>query len=183
MSLFGRFVGLALAILCATLLTSPSRGAEDAVNHPHGSTEGFVSVDPQWSLGLQGGNLHGTGIAAQRAGVFDGAMSFAVGLRTKSPAVFVDYLKMFTSDFDGRAMPNDAGYNACRAELTPYLGFGLAGGNGIAARLPFGAQYTMAKDPFNFFGGGALQLGRFKDENNNKFRAALQLYLGARLLL
>jgi hypothetical protein len=75
------------------------------------------------------------------------------------------------------------GYNAFRGEVTPYFGggaqFGL--GAGLTLRAPVGVQYTMLKDPFNFFGGLSLMYGRFLADA--PLGIQLWFFAGARVLL
>jgi len=147
----------------------------------HGTTAGLIEQNPEWSLGVQLGNYGATGIVAQKVGFLDGALNLGLGLNFDDMALQADYLVFLTEDWDRLHLPKTAGYNAFRGHLNPYFGGGVGVGRGFALRLPFGLQYTMVKDPFNFYGGLVLVVGRFFTDE----RVGPQLWfnLGARILL
>lgn len=126
----------------------------------HGSTEGLVSANPEWGAGVQIGNYGGTGLCLQKLGFNGGALNLSLGLDGGSIAVSADYLVLFTEAWRPQRLGRGQGYAAVRGQLTPYIGGGVEVERGIGLRVPAGLQYTMVRDPFNFFGGLAIGLGR-----------------------
>ncbi len=172
----------ALFALLLFISGSPLVAAPHDLKKNHGSTSGMASDSPSLSAGIQFGNYGATGVTAQKVGVVGGAVNLGLGLAYGSISLAGDYVWVLGQDFKTKRLGRD-GYNAFRGEVNPYLGagaqFGL--GSGLTLRFPAGFQYTMLKDPFNFFGGLALMYGRFLADAD----LGIQLWfmVGARVLL
>jgi hypothetical protein len=136
---------------------------------------------PYLSGGVQLGNEYGSGLDAQMLGLKGGALDAGIGIGSKSLALRGDYLLMLDGHFRRYRLTKAAGYGTLRGKISPYIGGGLVIGPGYALRVPFGIQYTMLRDPFNFFVGAAPQLGRFGDSDHLGFTVAFAI--GARVLL
>ena len=121
-------------------------------------------------------------VSVQKVGLASGAVNAGLGLAYGSIALSGDYVFLMGQDFKMMRLKKD-GYNAFRGEVNPYLGGGAQVGldSGLTLRIPVGMQYTMAKDPFNFFGGLSLMYGRFLADAD--LRIQLWFNLGARVLL
>ena len=171
----------ALAVALAALAAPVARAGSGGLDTPHGSTAGLVSDDPAWGLGLQIGNYGASSLVAQRVGFYGGALNLGLGLAYNSAYLSGDYLVFLTEGFRYLSLQEVPGYNWFRGQLNPYFGGGLQVGRGVSLRLPIGLQYTMLRDPFTFYGGLTLMLGRiFSDQ---PFGAQLWFNLGARVLL
>lgn len=178
------------ALFMVLLMTTPAMAQEPATPTPtapatvHGHTRGVSTDSPEWSAGIQLGTHFSSGIVAQKVGVLDGALNLGVGLGKGSLAVSAEYLWLLTDDFDPRSVADHAGYNSFRGQVTPYVGLGATVGPGVTLRAPVGVQYTMLRDPFNFYGGAAVSVGRLADEDDDRdIGLGVSLFLGARLLL
>lgn len=171
-----------LIAICYGFLTTSATAAPNSRKSNHGSTAGMVNEQPNLGVGAQVGNYGGTGVSVQKVGVAGGAANFGLGLAYGSIAVSGDYLLFMGQDFKIKQLKK-SGYNDFRGEVTPYFGggaqFGL--GSGLTLRFPVGVQYTMTKDPFNFFGGLALMYGRFLADE--PLGIQLWVNVGARVLL
>ena len=169
-----------LAAACGAGLTGAAASAAE-VDEVHGSTDGVATASPQWSAGVQLGSYAGTGIAVQRVGVAGGAVNLGLGVGWHGPALSADYLVLLDKSFSRFHLSEDASYNTgLRGQPTPYFGIGATIGPGALLRLPAGVQYAMLRDPFVFFGGVALEVGRYGDDEAG---AVLWFNLGARVLL
>jgi hypothetical protein len=162
-------------------LAAPARGDGPRLVNPHGTTKGLLLKHPEWSAGVQAGNYGATGLTVQKAGFGDGALNLGLGLAHGSATLSTDYVVLLTDRFKRKTLTSQAGYNGFRGELNPFVGGGLQIGRGLSVRIPFGLQYTMLKDPFNFFGGAALLYGRFFTDDDLGFEAWFMI--GARALL
>ncbi len=173
---------LRAALLPALFLlrTVPAAAAANLKN-PSGTTEGMVVSSPEWSVGAQVGNGAATGLVAQKAGFYNGALNVGLGLDDGSLSLHADYILIMTEDFRLLSLSKPGAYNSFRGKLNPYFGGGLQVGDGAALRAPVGLQYTMLRDPINYFGGLALMVGPFFSDDD----AGLQLWfnLGIRVLL
>ena len=147
----------------------------------HGTTEGLVDVNPKWSAGLQLGNYAGTGVSAQRVGFAGGALNFALGVNGGTAVVTADYIYLFTDEFQPIPQGRSTTYNQLRGQLQPYVGGGIAAGDGLSLRVPFGLQYAMLRDPVNYYGGIALMVGPYLSGADSGLKAWFNL--GARLML
>ena len=130
---------------------------------------------------MQAGNYGATGFNAQHVGLGEGALNIGLGLAHGSATLSADYNILFNSNFHHKSLNGSNGYNTFRGELNPYIGAGVQIGRGLSIRIPIGLQYTMLRDPFNFFGGGALLYGRFFTDNKKGLEA--WFVIGARVLL
>ena len=148
---------------------------------PHGSTSGAMNANPAWSLGLQLGNYGGTGVAAQNFGVSGGALNAGLGFAERGLAIHCDYVLFLDDDFNFVKLQKNPGYNGFRGHVSPYFGGGVQVGRGISLRVPAGVQYSMLKDPFNFYGGLVLMLGSFLADED--LGVNLGIFVGTRLLL
>jgi hypothetical protein len=148
------------------------------VNTIHGTTRGFTNTEPTWSAGVQIGNGGASGVAAQKVGLGPGALALALGPAWSSFALSIDYVFLTDTDFALVSLPT---YNLQRGQVLAYVGGGVAISDGIALRVPLGAQYTMLRDPFTFYGGVTPIYGRFYREG--RLRVELWAVIGGRLLL
>lgn len=172
------FATLTLALAA---LGAPAAHAAAELKNPHGSTEGLVRENPEWSAGAQLGNYGSTGVVFQKVGFYDGALNLGLGLAFGGISAHADYVILMSEHFERVHSPANPGYNALRGQLRPYVGGGVQVGNGLAFRIPFGLQYTMTKDPFDFYGGLVPVIGRFLTKSD--FGAQLWFEIGARVLL
>jgi hypothetical protein len=158
------------------------RAASAAETEPvKGTTKGLLVADPKWSAGAQLGNGGSTGLVVQRLGPGEGAVNVGLGLEHGELALTADWIALMDEDFQRFLVSPAGGYNVTRGRLTPYFGGGLLVGSGYAVRLPMGVQYTMLKDPFNFYAGGALMIGKFRSDDDLELEFWIQI--GVRLLL
>ncbi len=152
-----------------------------SVHSAIGTTRGIIETTPTWSAGVQFGNFGATGLTAQKVGFYQGSLNLGLGVAFSSFALSADYLVHFEENFTKINLADDHGYQTLRGKLSPYAGGGVNIARGLSLRVPFGLQYTMLQDPFNFFGGATLILGQlFAD---SKFGPQIWFNLGARILL
>ena len=173
---------LVTVILVEICFTSLPALAAGPVYSNKGSTKGLFTENAQWSGGIQLGNHGATGFCVQKYGVYQGAASIAAGLAYGTVSLSVDYLAILNSSFQRVRLDQREGYNSYRGQIQPYAGGGIQLADGFSLRVPVGVQYTMLKDPFNFFGGIAILYGQFLDETDG---ASIELWynVGARILL
>lgn len=174
-------LSLLIAVITITVLSMPAYSA-DKIYSPKGTTKGLFTEDPDWSGGIQLGNHGATGFCFQKYGLYEGAVSVAAGLAYGTITFSLDYTTLFTPAFKRIRLTNSGTYNTFRGQIQPYAGGGVQLADGFSLRVPFGAQYTMLKDPFVFFGGAAILYGQFLDKSDG---ASVELWynLGARILL
>lgn len=141
-----------------------------------------MNPEPRDSAGLQLGNFGGTGVAAQRLGVRDGALNVGLGFADRGIALHGDYVRFVTAGLQLIKTPKSPGYNGMRGRFTPYGGAGVQIGRGVSLRVPIGVQYAMRRDPFNFYGGLTLMIGSFFSDDD-KVGVNLGILAGARVLL
>lgn len=161
---------------------SPPGFSAEKIYSPKGTTKGLFNEDPNWSGGVQLGNHGATGFCFQKYGVYEGALSLATGLAYGTITFSFDYLAIFNQSFQRVRLAIPESYNNFRGQIQPYAGAGIQLADGFSLRVPVGAQYTMLKDPFIFFGGAAMLYGQFADETGGA-SAELWYNLGARILL
>ncbi len=170
-----------LNIIAITALVASSAALGAEIDKVHGSTQGLMTDQPQWSAGVQIGNYGATGLMAQRLGVMDGAVNLNLGLAYGGLLVGADYLFLYDQDFQRRRLTASDTYNQQRALVMPYFGAGVQVGEGLGIRLPIGLQYAMARDPFNFNGGATIVVGRFLDDDD--VGIGVWFHLGAAVML
>lgn len=168
------FYGLGLV---STLMANLSFGQD--LGTTEGTTEGVVSPAPAWSIGLQIGSQENTGISAQLMGFGSGALNTGLGIGWGGLSVHADYLWFLSKGLSVVETSSTAGYTGTRSKIQPYVGVGVQVGDHIGLRVPIGAQYTMTKDPLNFFGGITIIAGSKKED----LKVDLGILLGARLLM
>lgn len=174
------FVGLffTMSMMLAPFATARAAESQRVVG---GTTAGLFSPDPRWSAGIQLGNQGGTGVSAQNVGFAGGATNFGLGFADRGLAAHGDYLWFFNTKFERLKLKKKPAYNAIRGQITPYVGGGAQVGDGVTLRVPVGAQYTMLKDPFNFYSGLILMTGPFFADADMGIQ--LGIYVGTRVLL
>jgi hypothetical protein len=164
--------------------SAPSSVPAASVGSPErsrGSMAGVVTAAPQWSIGAQIGNYAGTGFTFERTAFYDGALDLAIGFDHRSVAISGDYLWLLDRNLDPRQLSDRATYNDLRGSVTPYVGVGLGAGEGLWLRVPIGVQYTMLRDPFNFFGGMTVLVGNIHDDDDVDI--GLGVVAGVRVLM
>ena len=170
-----------IALLCGYLGSTPIQ-AQD-LGTPHGTTQGMVHANPEWSLGLQIGAEDSTGVSAQRMGFAGGAANFGLGFWAGDLAISADYLWFFAKGFASKVISAGGGYSVERGHLLPYAGAGLQLGDGIYFRIPLGVQYTLLKDPINLYGGVSVLVGSDINDNKNDIGVKIGALFGVRLLI
>lgn len=163
------------------LTTSVSAQAAQKAFTAHGTTQGALNPNPTWSAGVQLGNYGATGVVAQKVGFYGGALNTGLGLAYGSATLHADYIRLMSENFEIKTLGRASSYNQLRGQYQPFFGGGLQVGRGFSFRLPVGLQYTMLRDPFDFFGGVTVVTPRFFTDERGGFQ--LWFNLGARLLL
>jgi hypothetical protein len=147
-----------------------------------GTERGIMTQFPVWQMGLQIATSNDiSGVVLQRAAVMGGALNLGVGNRQGHFSAHGEQLFFFNEDLDVVPMNERTSQNSLRGKVHPFTGIGLGIGRGMYIRFPLGMQYTMRKDPVNFFGGLLAVFGNFFDDE--KMAAGLGLNLGVRMLL
>ncbi len=172
-----------LTALCLVALPGSLAAATEkkSIKSAIGTTHGLVEPSPTWSAGVQFGNYGATGLTAQKVEFYEGALNLGLGMSLNSFALSADYIFSFEEDFSKLSLAGGNGYLPLRGKLSPFIGGGAQIARGLSIRVPFGLQYTMLKDPFNFFGGATLIFGNFFSEGG--LAPQLWFNLGARILL
>ena len=159
---------------------TPAGTATPVLGTDHGTTKGLYDSAPEWGLGVQLGTRGASGVAVQKMAYNDGAFDIGLGFGGGAVSLYGDFLYFLDPHFQIAALPESGGYNQTRGAVMPYFGGGLMITHGVALRIPVGVQYTMLRDPINFYAGGVAAYGLI-DADKIEFRA--QGLLGVRVLL
>lgn len=170
--------GLVTLAFSQTGLAKPTLGYNQAT----GTSNGFITEDPEWSLGLRVGANTITGVTAQRIGFESGAINMGAGLGFGEVSLFADYIWFLNQKVKIQPVVDGTGFTSVRGLLLPYFGAGIQVGNGIYLRIPIGLQYTLLKDPVSLFGGAETAIGPFL-EDDKKSRVRIGIVIGIRLLV